>query len=89
MGTILLPAAIALGAAIAVVGRPADRQPAGLLVNIGLSLLALSFALMASPSAWGTSLWWLGWPGVIVGRIGLGFILPCSTWARCAAWRWG
>ncbi len=74
VGTILLPAAIALGAAIAVVGRLADRQPAGLLVNIGLSLLALSFALMVTIGL-GTSLWWL-MAYAIVGRIGLGFILP-------------
>ncbi|MFT4195689.1 DHA2 family efflux MFS transporter permease subunit [Ottowia sp.] len=74
VGAILLPAGIALAVAIALVGRLADRQPANLLVNIGLSLLALSFALMVTIGL-GTSVWWL-MAFSIVGRIGLGFILP-------------
>ena len=74
VGAILLPAGIALALAIAAVGRLADRQPASLLVSMGLSLLALSFALMVTIGL-GTSVWWL-MAFSIVGRIGLGFILP-------------
>ncbi|MEJ8857675.1 DHA2 family efflux MFS transporter permease subunit [Variovorax robiniae] len=74
VGTIMLPAGIVLAFTIAGVGRLADRQPTWILVSIGLLLLAVSFALMVllhlrSPI----------WPLVvfaIIGRIGLGFILP-------------
>jgi len=74
VGSILLPAGIVLAMTIAGVGRLADRQPTWLLVSIGLALLAASFALMIvlrldSPI----------WPLVlfaVIGRIGLGFILP-------------
>ncbi|MDZ4103490.1 MAG: MFS transporter [Hydrogenophaga sp.] len=77
VGTILLPAGLVLAITIAVVGRLADRQPTHRLVSIGLVLLAASFALMVTID--------LGRPAQIVpllvtwailGRIGLGFILP-------------
>jgi len=74
VGSILLPSGIALAVSIAVVGRLADRQPPALLVCTGLALLALSFALMVTIDL-GASLWHLMAFG-IVGRIGLGFILP-------------
>ena len=74
VGTILLPSGLLLAVAIAVVARLADRQPASGLVNMGLSLLALSFALMVTVPL-NTSLWLL-MAYSIVGRIGLGFILP-------------
>lgn len=74
VGTILLPSGLALAVSIGLVARLADRQPASLLVNMGLSLLALSFALMVTLTT-GSSLWWLMAFGII-GRIGLGFILP-------------
>ena len=74
VGTLMLPAGLVLAATIAVVGRLADRQPAHLLVSIGLALLALSFGLMVFVSL-GSSLWVLV-AFAILGRIGLGFILP-------------
>jgi EmrB/QacA subfamily drug resistance transporter len=74
VGAILLPAGLLLAATIAVVGRLADRHPTYLLVSIGLALLAASFALMSTVGL-GTAIWVLvGW--AILGRIGLGFILP-------------
>ncbi|HPR44093.1 MAG: MFS transporter [Burkholderiaceae bacterium] len=74
VGTILLPSGLVLAGAIAVVARMADRMPANRLVNVGLALLALSFAGMVTVGL-GSSVWLLmGW--TIVGRIGLGFILP-------------
>ncbi len=74
VGTILLPAGLVLAATIAGVGRLADHLPANRLVSIGLLLLAGSFALMVTVNI-GTSLWLLvSW--AIVGRVGLGFILP-------------
>ncbi|MFT3778247.1 MAG: DHA2 family efflux MFS transporter permease subunit [Ottowia sp.] len=74
VGGILMPAGIALAVVIPLVGRLADRQPTRLLVNIGLSLLALSFALMVTIGLQ-ANLWWL-MVYCIVGRVGLGFILP-------------
>lgn len=74
VGTILLPAGLVLAVTIPIVGRLADRQSTHRLVSTGLALLAASFALMVSVSATG-SLWLLvAW--AILGRIGLGFILP-------------
>jgi EmrB/QacA subfamily drug resistance transporter len=74
VGSILLPAGLVLAATIAVVGRMADRHPTYLLVSTGLGLLTLSFALMLTVSM-GTALWVLVlW--AVLGRIGLGFILP-------------
>lgn len=74
VGTLLLPAGVVLALTIAGVGRLADRQPTHVLVSLGLALLALSFGLMVTVGL-GTALWVLvAW--AILGRIGLGFILP-------------
>lgn len=74
VGTLLLPAGLALAGTIAVVGRLADRQPPHRLVQSGLALLALSFAAFGlvdghTPLVWLVAL-------VILGRVGLGFVLP-------------
>ena len=74
VGTILMPAGLVLAVVLVGVGRLADRMPASLLVSTGLALLSASFALMVTIGL-GTSIWWLvAW--AILGRIGLGFILP-------------
>jgi EmrB/QacA subfamily drug resistance transporter len=74
VGTIMLPAGLMLAATIAVVGRLADRQPTYLLVSTGLALLAASFGLMVTVGL-GSPLWLLvAW--AVLGRVGLGFILP-------------
>lgn len=74
IGAALLPSGILLAVTINIVGRLADRYPASRLVMLGLCLLAMSFGLnfTVHPSQ---GLVWL-WVWVIVGRIGLGFILP-------------
>ena len=74
VGTILLPAGAVLALTIPLVGRLADRQPTQWLVCTGLFLLALSFALMVLIDLQ-SPLWWLV-AFAILGRIGLGFILP-------------
>jgi EmrB/QacA subfamily drug resistance transporter len=75
VGTVLLPASLALGGAIALASRWADRMPARWLVSMGLALLTLSFAGMVSIGLASSVLWLLtSW--AIVGRVGLGFILP-------------
>lgn len=74
VGTILLPAGIVLAVAIALVGRLADRRPAHRLVSLGLALLAASFALMPTLGPASAMSWLVAY--AILGRIGLGFILP-------------
>ena len=74
VGSLLLPAGFALAATIALVGRLADRQPTHLLVCTGLLLLALSFLLNLTVRL-DTALWIVVAFGIL-GRIGLGFILP-------------
>ena len=74
VGAMLLPAGLVLALTIAIVGRLADRQPAHVLVSVGLVLLALGFALMVTVGLQ-TSIWTImAW--AMVGRVGLGFILP-------------
>ena len=76
-GAALMPAGLVLAVTIPAVGRLADRWPAHTLVAFGLALLALSFALMATVGQ-ATALWVLMlW--AVVGRIGLGFVLPSLT----------
>ena len=73
-GAVLLPAGLVLALTIAVAGRLTDRVPVHRLVTFGLVLLALSFVLMIGVGV-GTALWVIAlW--AIVGRIGLGFVLP-------------
>jgi EmrB/QacA subfamily drug resistance transporter len=74
VGTILMPAGLVLAVAMGLVGRLADRHPTHVLVSTGLALLAASFALM--PTIGLQSGLWLLVAWAILGRIGLGFILP-------------
>jgi len=77
VGTVLLPAGLVLALTIAGVGRLADHQPTHRLVSIGVLLLAASFALMTTirlEQAARIIPLLVVW--AIVGRIGLGFILP-------------
>lgn len=73
-GVVLLPAGLVLAVTIPLAGRLADKQPVSRVVAIGLLLLAASFFLMVSVGT-ASSLWWIvAW--AIIGRIGLGFVLP-------------
>lgn len=77
VGSILLPAGLVLAVTIAGVGRLADHQPTHRLVSTGLLLLSLSFALMVTVDLQQPTLiipLLVSW--AILGRIGLGFILP-------------
>lgn len=74
VGVLLLPAGLVLALVIPWAGRLADRMPIHQLVTFGLAVLAASFALMATVGLQ-TGLWvLLAW--AVVGRIGLGFVLP-------------
>jgi len=74
VGTLLLPAGLLLAVTIAFVGRYSSTHPTHLMVSFGLVLLALSFGLMLIVNLQ-TSLWVLV-VLAILGRVGLGFILP-------------
>jgi predicted MFS family arabinose efflux permease len=74
VGTLMLPAGLMLAVTIAGVGRVADKVAPHILVSAGLVLLALSFAVMVTVHLQ-TPLWLLVcW--AVVGRVGLGLILP-------------
>jgi MFS transporter, DHA2 family, multidrug resistance protein len=76
-GLILLPAGGVLAVTIVVAGKLADRFAPNVLVSIGLCLLALSLALMgmgSSATGYFTLMVW-----AIIGRIGLGFVLPALS----------
>jgi EmrB/QacA subfamily drug resistance transporter len=74
IGAALLPSGILLAVTINIVGRLADRFQASRLVMLGLCLLALSFGMNFTVHP-AQGLAWL-WVWIIVGRLGLGFILP-------------
>jgi predicted MFS family arabinose efflux permease len=73
-GAVMLPAGLALAATSPLAGRLVDRQPVSRMVGGGLALLALSFLLMLTVDA--ASQLWLIVAWAIIGRIGLGFVLP-------------
>lgn len=73
-GLVLLPAGIVLALVIPIAGRLADRYPPNILVAIGLALLGVSFALMATGNVATSYVTLMGW--AIIGRVGLGFVLP-------------
>jgi MFS family permease len=73
-GAVLLPAGIVLALTIPLAGRLADRVAVSRLVTLGLLLLSASFFVMLGVGA-GTALGLITlW--AVVGRIGLGFVLP-------------
>lgn len=74
VGTIMLPAGIVLAVTIPLAGRLSDRIPVHLMISIGILLLAASFALMATIGL--HAVLWVLVTWTILGRIGLGFILP-------------
>jgi EmrB/QacA subfamily drug resistance transporter len=73
-GMILLPAGVVLAFIIPLAGRLADKISPYILVSVGLGLLALSFALMATGRPGGGYFLLMLW--AVIGRIGLGFVLP-------------
>jgi MFS transporter, DHA2 family, multidrug resistance protein len=73
-GLLLLPAGAVLSVTIILAGKMADRVAPNILVSLGLFLLALSFALMATGAFTSGYFYLMIW--AIIGRIGLGFVLP-------------
>ncbi len=76
-GLVLLPAGLVLAVTIAVAGRLTRRIPPHRQVSFGLALLAVSFLLMATGSQ--STPYLLLVLLAVVGRVGLGCILPSLT----------
>jgi len=74
VGTILLPAGIALAITMGVAGRLTRRLPTHLMVSGGLAALTASFALMPTVGLRHPLGLLVAW--AILGRVGLGFVLP-------------
>jgi EmrB/QacA subfamily drug resistance transporter len=74
VGTILLPSGIVLAITIGIAGRLTNRLPTRVMVGGGLALLAASFALMPTIGLQSGLAILVAY--AILGRIGLGFILP-------------
>lgn len=73
-GLLLMPAGIALGIVFPLAGRMSDRVAPHVLILGGLFLFGVSSFLMTGVDT-STDFWsFAGW--VVLGRIGLGFILP-------------
>ncbi len=76
-GLLMLPAGIALGVTFPIAGRMADKRSPRLLITFGMALFAAS-ALLFAMSDISLGFFWLAlW--TIVGRIGLGFMLPALS----------
>lgn len=76
-GFVLLPAGLALALCMPVGGRLADRMRAAGLVSGGVFILAASLALMATVGPTTNFLLLIFW--VILGRIGLGILMPALS----------
>lgn len=73
-GAVLLPAGLVLAVTIPIAGRMADRVAPHRVLSVGLVLLALSFLLMVTVGL--TTALWIITAWAVVGRIGLGLVLP-------------
>ena len=74
VGSVLLPAGVALALTIPLAGRLADRAPLYRTLTLGLLAMTTSFAVMVAVDT-GTPLLWLTvW--AMLGRIGLGCVIP-------------
>lgn len=73
-GLLLMPAGLVLAMVFPIAGRLTDQTPAYAPVMFGLAVFALSSFLMTGVDT-DTSFWLFAW-WIILGRIGLGFIMP-------------
>lgn len=73
-GLLLMPAGLILGIVFPIAGRMTDKTPAYATIMFGLILFALSSFLMTGADV-DTSFWLFAW-WIMLGRIGLGFIMP-------------
>jgi EmrB/QacA subfamily drug resistance transporter len=73
-GLVMLPAGLTMAFALMLTGRLADRLPRHWMVSGGLATLSFSFLLLATVGLGTPYLLLVAW--VVVGRIGMSFILP-------------
>lgn len=73
-GLLLMPAGLILAVVFPIAGRLADKMPAYAMVMFGLAVFALSSFLMTGVDT-DASFWLFAW-WIMLGRIGLGFIMP-------------
>jgi EmrB/QacA subfamily drug resistance transporter len=73
-GLLLMPAGLVLAVVFPIAGRLTDRTPAYATVVLGLAIFALSAWLMSRADT-DTSFWTFAW-WIMLGRIGLGFMMP-------------
>ncbi|SFL95996.1 DHA2 family efflux MFS transporter permease subunit [Marinobacter zhejiangensis] len=78
-GLLMLPAGIALGITFPIAGRLADRYSARSLTLYGIVAFALSAMLFAVSDLTLGFIWLATW--AVIGRIGLGFMLPALSTA--------
>lgn len=73
-GLLLMPAGLILALVFPIAGRLSDKTPAYVMVMFGLAVFALSSFLTTGVDT-DTSFWLFAW-WIMLGRIGLGFIMP-------------
>lgn len=73
-GLLLMPAGLILALVFPIAGRLSDKAPAHAVVMSGLAVFALSSFLMRNADT-NTPFWLFAW-WIMLGRIGLGFIMP-------------
>ncbi|WP_203234818.1 DHA2 family efflux MFS transporter permease subunit [Modicisalibacter coralii] len=73
-GLLLMPAGLILAVVFPIAGRITDRAPPPMIISVGLAVFALSCYLMTDADTdtgfWTFAIW------IMVGRIGLGLVLP-------------
>ena len=74
VGSVLLPAGLALAITIPLAGRLADRAPLYRTLTLGLLVMTGSFAVMVGVGLATALLWVTVW--AVLGRIGLGCVIP-------------
>lgn len=74
VGSVLMPAGLALAITIPLAGRLADRAPLYRTLTMGLLLMAGTFVVMVGVAATTAVAWVTLW--AVLGRIGLGCVIP-------------
>ena len=74
VGSVLLPAGLALALTIPLAGRLADRVPLYRTLTVGLLCMTVSFAVMTGVGQATALAWLTAW--AVLGRIGLGCVIP-------------